>query len=51
MFSNMPWLLPFWLLGAPLVAAIIDLMRTRRDTSHTSATRQLGPQSPRERVA
>jgi hypothetical protein len=43
MFTNSPWLLPFWLLGAPLLAAIVDLMRTRRDLSHTSATRRVGP--------
>lgn len=51
MFNNAPWLLPFWLLGAPLVIAIIELMRTRRDTSHSSATRQMGPQTQRERAA
>lgn len=32
-----PWL-PIWLLGAPLVLAIIDRLRTPKIASHTSTT-------------
>lgn len=39
MFQSFPQLLPFWLLGAPLVLALIDLMRTpsaRADRNHST---------------
>ena len=39
MFQSGSPLLPFWLLGAPLVLALIDLMRTPRghvDRHHSS---------------
>lgn len=33
--DNHMWLLPAWLIGAPLVGAIIDLMKTRRELART----------------
>jgi hypothetical protein len=33
---NLAPFLPVWLLGAPLVIAIIDLMGTRKSNSHST---------------
>ncbi len=37
--NTAPWLLPFWLLGAPMVLALIDLMRTRSSVSRMTTPR------------